>query len=138
MNVIVKVDINELDNVLDIIEEYLNSKPVPEKFKLELEIALEEIFANIVNYSYKIESDDNKIEIIYNFEDNPSRIIIKIIDKGIPFNPLTHNDPDTTLNADDRDIGGLGILLIKKNVNNIDYEFKDNQNILTIEKLLNS
>jgi anti-sigma regulatory factor (Ser/Thr protein kinase) len=136
MNVTVKADINELDNVLEIIRDYLDSKSVSEKFKLGLEIALEEIFTNIINYSYEMGSDDNKIEIIYNFKDNPSRIVIKIIDKGTPFNPLKHNDPDTTLNANDRDIGGLGIFLVKKNINNIDYEFKDNQNILTIEKIL--
>jgi anti-sigma regulatory factor (Ser/Thr protein kinase) len=111
---------------------------VSEKFKLGLEIALEEIFVNIVNYSYGRKRNDNKIEIIYDFEDYPLRIIIKIIDKGIPFNPLNHKDLDTTLNADDRDVGGLGIFLVKKNSDNISYEFKDNQNILTIEKILDS
>ncbi|MDR2829647.1 MAG: ATP-binding protein [Methanobrevibacter sp.] len=134
MNIVVKSDENELYNVLDTINEFLDSKNVSEKFKLRLSMVLEEIFINIVNYAYEAGSEDNEIKIEYNFEKDPLKIIIKFIDKGASFNPLSNDDPDISLSSDEREIGGLGILLIKKSVDKISYQFKDNQNILTIEK----
>ena len=66
--------------------------------------------------------------------ENPAAVIITFIDQGIPYDPLATEDPDTTLSADERNIGGLGIFLVKKSMDDITYEYKDGQNILKIKK----
>ena len=61
---------------------------------------------------------------------------LTFIDSGVPYNPLKKDDPDTTLSAEDRKIGGLGIFLVKKSMDDMRYEFKDGKNILTLVKKL--
>ncbi len=67
-------------------------------------------------------------------ENDPLAVVITFIDNGIPYDPLSHNDPDTTLSAEARSIGGLGIYLVKKTMDDITYEYKNGQNILKIKK----
>ena len=61
-------------------------------------------------------------------------VVITFIDNGVPYDPLSREDPDTTLSAEERDIGGLGIFLVKKNMDEVAYEYKNGQNILRIRK----
>ena len=67
---------------------------------------------------------------------SPLAVIITFIDNGVPYDPLAKDDPDTTLSADERQIGGLGIFMVKKSMDQISYEYKDGQNILRIKKNL--
>ena len=69
-------------------------------------------------------------------EQDPLAISITFIDKGVPYDPLAKADPDVTLSADEREIGGLGIFMVKKSMDSIDYEYKDGQNILHIKKII--
>ena len=70
-------------------------------------------------------------------EDDNSEITIKIIDSGQPYNPLTKEDPDITLPAEDRQIGGLGIYLVKQVMDEVKYEYKEGCNVLELKKYLN-
>ena len=70
-------------------------------------------------------------------QEDPLAAIITFIDSGMPYDPLARPDPDVTLPAEEREIGGLGIYMVKKSMDNISYEYKDGKNILTIKKYLN-
>ena len=123
----------QLATVLNFIEKNLNQHSPSPKFIMQLELSIEEIFINIVEYAYKNDSNQ-KITISYNSKKDPQRVIISFLDEGTPYNPLSNPDPDITLPLKEREIGGLGLFLVKKNVDNINYEYKDKKNILTIEK----
>ncbi len=123
------------DKNMDTINDFIHSV-VPEDCSpgliYKIDLAVEEIFVNIAHYAYAPEVGDAWIGV--SFEDNVLAIVFR--DKGKPFNPIAKEDPDVTLSAEERDIGGLGIFLTKKFMDSVDYEFKDGQNILTIKKTL--
>jgi anti-sigma regulatory factor (Ser/Thr protein kinase) len=73
-----------------------------------------------------------RVEVI----EDPLAVVITFIDKGVPYDPLAKADPDITLSAEERDIGGLGVYMVKKSMDDIIYEYKDGQNILKIKKYL--
>lgn len=123
---------SNLEKVLFEIENILNNHEASIKLIFQIELIIEEIFVNIVEYAYE---DVGEVTIKYGVCDNPLRFKIVFVDNGIKFNPLELDSPDTSLNIDERDIGGLGVFLVRKNVDNIDYKYENNQNILTIEKL---
>lgn len=130
--IILKSNIENLDLVLLKIEEFLEDKEISMKSKLKLELIIEELFVNICNYAYEKEGE---IKIQYGLLENPLRIIMNFIDEGVKFNPLDKEGPDLTLDADQRDIGGLGLTIVRKNADEIDYKYENNQNILTVEKI---
>lgn len=131
--IILKANIDNLDSILMKIEGLLEYKAVPMDSILQLELVIEELFINVCNYAYETEGE---IRIQYAFSDGPLRIIMNFIDEGIEFNPLNKEAPDLNLDADEREIGGLGLTIVRKNVDKIDYKYENNQNILTIEKIL--
>jgi len=99
---------------------------------LTLQLACEEIVVNITSYAYH-EGSDGYLDVIIQKTD---RIVIRFEDGGVPFNPLEHKSPDTTLPWKQRPIGGLGIFLLRHKMDDIHYEYVDNKNILTIEKVI--
>ena len=99
---------------------------------LTLQLACEEIVVNITSYAYP-EGSDGYLDVIIQKTD---RIVIRFEDGGVPFNPLEHKSPDTTLPWKQRPIGGLGIFLLRRKMDDIHYEYVDNKNILTIEKVI--
>lgn len=118
-----------LPQVLEFINDHLKEKNCSEKAQKQIDLAVEELFVNTAHYAYdKI----GKVEISINTSEDISTIVLT--DSGRPFNPLEREVPDTTLSANDRDIGGLGILLVKKNMDDIQYKFKNGKNILTLSK----
>lgn len=133
--IVVPAKIENLQKVLDFINNELKSVEHNIKELLQLELSIEEAYVNIAKYAYK--SDDGKVIIRFNIEKNPLQITVQFIDSGTPFNPLKNEDPDISLKTKEKKIGGLGILLIKKNVDDIAYEFNNGNNILTIQKKLN-
>ena len=130
--IILKSNIENLDSVLLEIEEFLEDKGISTKSKLQLELIIEELFVNICNYAYEKEGE---VKIQYGLLEDPFGIIMNFIDGGIEFNPLNKGAPDLTLNADQRGIGGLGLTIVRKNADKMDYKYENNQNILTIEKI---
>lgn len=99
---------------------------------LTLQLACEEIVVNITSYAYP-EGSDGYLDVIIQKTD---RIVIRFEDGGVPFNPLEHKSPDITLPWKQRPIGGLGIFLLRRKMDDLNYEYVDNKNILTIEKVI--
>ena len=126
-----KSDSNNLPVLLSSLNEFLEDYGASMKFKLLLELAVEELFVNICSYAYPDEGD---VLIQWQLAEDPLRLIVSFIDNGVPFNPLEQDAPDLTLGVDEREIGGLGLTLVRKNVDDISYAYENNRNILTIEK----
>lgn len=125
--------IDELPNVISFIETELEKFEFSFKIITQFNLVVEELFVNVASYAYKDKSDGKcKISIEYNKEKQEVKLSME--DNGIKFNPLEKEDPDTTLSVEDRPIGGLGILLVKKNMDNIEYKYEDNKNILILSK----
>ena len=133
-SITVEAKIENVDKVTEFVNEVLEEKECPLKVQMQLDVAIDEIFGNIDYYAYGKGSGNATIQI--EMEDNPPKITLIFIDQGIPYNPLENKDPDITLDIEDREIGGLGIFLVKKTMDELSYEYADGQNILTMKKEL--
>lgn len=129
----VEAVLENLQTVIDFATEQLEARDCPMKVVMQTELVIEEVFVNIANYAYHPEI--GAATFCMEFEDNPSALLMTFIDGGKPYNPLKKTDPDTTLDINEREIGGLGIFLVKKNVDEIAYEYADGKNILHMKKL---
>ncbi|MBE6846110.1 MAG: ATP-binding protein [Ruminococcus sp.] len=128
-------DKNALNEVLEFIESELEKINCPAKKIMSISVAIEEIFVNIACYSYG--QNKGYVRVGFGFDSNTNIATFQISDKGIPFNPLKQSDPDITLSAEERQIGGLGIFIAKKTMDNISYAYKNDENILTMQKIIN-
>ena len=127
--------VNEnLPKVIAFVDEQLEAAGCPMKPQMQIAVAVEEIFVNIANYAYK--PDKGRAKVRVEVSEEPIVVTITFIDKGVPYDPLKREDPDVTLPADKRSIGGLGIFLVKKSMDDVTYEYKDGQNILRLKKNL--
>ena len=127
-------ELSRVDEVTDFINAELEAHDVPMKTIMQIDIAVEELFVNIAHYAYHPEIGQATIEV--DVEGEPPCAVIRFIDKGKPYDPLGKEDPDVTLGVEDREIGGLGIYMVKKSMDEVTYAYEDGQNILTIRKLL--
>ena len=123
-----------LDKVLAFIDEFLESIDCNPKTQMQVDLAVEEIFVNIAEYAYSPDVGDTTVRA--ELLNDGSELSITFIDSGVPYDPLAKEDPDVTLSSDEREIGGLGIFLIKKYMDSIHYEYTDCKNNLTITKNL--
>lgn len=130
----VEADTKNLAYVTEFIEKHLESIDCPLKVQMQISVAIDEIFSNIAYYAYAPMTGDAIIG--FKASGEPTTIEITFKDNGVPFNPLERDDPDTTASADERTIGGLGIFMVKKSMDDVTYEYKDEQNVLTIKKKL--
>ena len=131
---VIEAGIDKLDEVISFVDSQLENIECSMKAQMQIDIAVEEIFVNIANYAYNPDVGDATIRV--EVSDDPLTVTITFLDHGKPYDPLAKEDPDVTLSAEERDIGGLGIFIAKKSMDDIRYEYKDGQNILTIEKNL--
>ena len=120
-----------LDDVLGCIEEKLNDNQVPLAVTMSFLVAVEEIFVNVASYAYP-NKDDGEVEIDFKIENG--RAFISFKDSGISFNPLDKPDPNVNASAEERDIGGLGIYMVKKSMDGVEYNREDDKNILSFWK----
>lgn len=123
-----------LPRVIGALDEALDSAGCDAKTRMRLQLAVEEVFVNIVHYAFPEGSGDVVFET--EIRDVPRRVVLRFVDAGIPFNPLEKEEPDVELPAGEREIGGLGIFLVRKNVDHMEYERKDGRNVLTMTKTL--
>ena len=130
--IVIEARRENLDQVLGFMDAHLERRDCPMKVMLQLDIAVEELFVNIANYAYGDQVGQAVIQL--QEEHDPEGISITFIDEGMPFDPLAKPDPDVTLGAMDRSIGGLGIYMVKKSMDDMKYRYEDNRNILTIRK----
>ncbi len=128
----VKADTTELDNVLSFADTILEELGCSVKAQMQIDIAIEEVFVNIAHYAYP--EAEGEAVIYVEPGEGSSSVTITFEDEGIPYDPLKNEDPDITLSADDRPIGGLGIFMVKKSMDEVSYEYKDGKNRLTIKK----
>lgn len=124
----------KLPDVLAFLDEQLEAADCPMKLQMKLDIAVEEIFVNIANYAYPDGGGTALIRV--GFIPDPLTVEITFIDRGVPYDPLAKPDPDVHLSAEKRQIGGLGIYMVKKSMDDVRYQYLDGQNILTLRKRL--
>lgn len=130
----IEAKVENLYIVLDFINDGLNKLECPLMARKHIEIAAEEIFVNISNYAYSPEVGTATIRV--EIEDDPMAVCMIFIDGGVQYDPLKKEDPDITLPAEDRPIGGLGIFMTKKCMDDIMYTYENGKNILTLKKNL--
>ena len=123
---------DNLDEVLGFLEKHLERWGCPMKVQTKLNIAAEEIYVNITSYAYG--GKPGRAVIRLQRTRSPEGVRLTFTDEGVPFDPLARPDPDVTLNAADRSIGGLGIYIVKKSMDEVRYEHRNNRNILTLRK----
>ena len=124
--------VENIEVVTDFVNQQLEALDCPMKAQMQIDIAIDELFGNIAHYAYnpEIGKATVRVEVI----EDPLAVTITFIDNGVPYDPLAKADPDTTLSAEERDIGGLGIYMVKKTMDEITYDYQNGQNILRIRK----
>lgn len=129
---VVPAKIENVEKVTAFVESEVEAAEGSMKATLQLNVAIDEIFSNIAFYAY--EGKDGDAEISLDIQGNV--LTLSFADSGLPFNPLAKDDPDITKSAEEREIGGLGIFIVKKTMDSVEYEYKDNKNILTLKKTI--
>ncbi len=126
--------LSELDKIRDTLEELAAKWAIPPETGISVNLALEEAFTNIVNYGYN-DNTDHEIEMVFTFDYD--QLTISITDDATPYDPTRQPDPDIELSAPERPVGGLGVFLIKKIMDDVQYARNNDKNILTLKKKLN-
>ena len=124
--------IEALSDVLGYVEQTLENLECPMKTQMAICVAIEEVFVNVAHYAYG--DGEGDMELGIGFEKESRTITFRMADKGVPFDPLQKPDPDITLPAEEREIGGLGIFIAKKTMDSICYAYENGENILTMTK----
>ena len=124
--------VENIETVTEFVNAQLELMDCPIKVQMQIDIAIDELFGNIAHYAYNTEVGSATVRV--EVSEAPLAVIITFIDNGVPYDPLGKDDPDITLSAEEREIGGLGIYMVKKSMDEITYEYKDGQNILKIKK----
>jgi serine/threonine-protein kinase RsbW len=122
------------DRSSEIIEWLMSSPDMPadDSLRFKLQLSIEEAVENVVNYAYK--GGIGWLEVGTNLDNNSLILTVELRDAGVPFNPLKKADPDITLSAEEREVGGLGIFLCKKMMDSINYKYENGNNVLTMTK----
>lgn len=123
-----------LDKVTFSVESFLTACACPMKTVMKILLCVEELFANVVNYAYTTGTGNCTIEMQSKMDGTDCEVCISIRDNGTPFDPFAKEDPDITLSADEREIGGLGIYMVKNIMDTVSYEYKQQQNVVTMTK----
>jgi len=126
--------VENIETVTEFVNEQLEALDCPIKAQMQIDIAIDELFGNIAHYAYNPGTGDATVRVEVVRE--PLSVVITFIDRGVPYDPLSNADPDTGLSLEERGVGGLGIYIVKKSMDEITYSYQDGKNILTIRKQL--
>ena len=126
--------IENMNTVTAFVDDFLDQIACPMKSRIQINIVIDEIFGNICHYAYK--DSVGAVTVRVESGNTPKAVFLTFTDNGIPYNPLDTEDPDITLSSEERKIGGLVIYLVKKNMDEMKYEYVNQQNILWMEKRL--
>ena len=126
--------IQNLPSVQEKVSEFLESTICRPATMMHIEMIIEELYVNVASYAYP--GTTGKIQIEMALDKDPDAVRITLRDKGIPYNPLENKEPDLSLSASERSVGGLGIYLSRKFANSITYKRENDENILTFTKNL--
>ena len=127
----VDATVENIATVTEFVNAQLEQSGCPPKIQMQIDIAIDELFGNIAHYAY--DPDVGPATVRVEVDEEPC-VIITFIDNGVPHDPLGKEDPDITLSAEERGIGGLGVYMVKKSMDDVSYEYRDGQNILRIKK----
>ena len=128
----VEAKLDNLAQVLQFVDSRLEEADCPIGMQMKIDVAVEELFVNIASYAYAPGSGSATVRM--EVEENPKTVVIVFMDRGVPYDPLAKDDPDVTLSLNDREIGGLGIFMVKKSMDDMVYAYENGQNVLTIRK----
>jgi len=129
--IMVPAKVECLDEVLEFVEAAMTEVGADIKYVTNISIAVEEIFVNIAHYAYPDGEGDISISLLI----SQDKLVMEFKDRGIPYDPLSREDPDTSLSAEEREIGGLGIFMVKNMMDDVNYRYEDGYNVMTIMKL---
>ena len=124
--------VENLNQALAFIDDQLDAVDCPMKKRFQIDVAVEELFVNVAHYAYT--PNTGSVTIRMDLLEKPRAVVITFIDSGIPYNPLAKEDPDVSLSAEERSIGGLGIFMVKKTMDKMEYEYTDQKNVLKMYK----
>jgi serine/threonine-protein kinase RsbW len=126
-----KSNLSELDILCERLESICQSLNLSQKCKFEINLALDELFTNIISYGFD-DNEEHVIEITIDLE--PDRVVLRVEDDGIPFNPVEASEPEVACSVENCKIGGLGIHLIRNLMDEICYRRCGDRNVLILKK----
>ncbi len=126
--------VENLNEVLAFVDGELETMDCSMRSQMQIDIAVEEIFVNIAHYAYSPEV--GKATIRVEVQPEPPTVVLTFLDQGVPYDPLAKADPDVSLSAEERQVGGLGIFMVKKSMDDVQYRYENGRNILTLKKNL--
>ena len=121
-----------VDKAIEFVDGMLEEYGCGMREQMAIDVAVDELFANIAHYAYNPDTGYATVQVDVIKE--PLSVEITFIDNGKPYDPLAKADPDISKSVEDREIGGMGIFIVKKSMDAVNYEYKDGKNILTIKK----
>ena len=124
--------IENISRVTAFVDEQLEALDCPMKAQMQIDVAIDELFGNIARYAYAPGTGEAAVR--FDFDADTRTVSISFLDSGIPFDPLSQAAPDINAPAEARAVGGLGIYLVRKTMDRVDYRYADGKNILTIQK----
>lgn len=130
-SITLKNDLKEIENLVDIVKAACEVAKFDELTTDQMNLVLEEAVVNVINYGYP---EGTEGDIVVDVEVGDGCLTFTVSDHGVAFDPTKHGDVDTTLPAEQRQIGGLGIFLMKTTMDDVSYQRKDGQNILKLKK----
>ena len=128
----IEATVENIPIVIDFVNEQLEALNCSTKIQLQMEIVIDELFSNIAKYAYNPEIGVATVRV--EVEEEPVSVIVTFIDEGKPYDPLEKEEPDVTLGLEEREIGGLGIYMVKQSMDDVIYEYKNGKNILKVKK----
>lgn len=134
MKLRVNAELENVDIVTDFVNEQLEGMDCSMRSITQIDIALDELFSNVCRYAYGDEV--GHVTVYVEEQEEAGTVSITLEDEGMPFDPLSRDDPDVTLGIEERQIGGLGIFMVKRTMDNVSYEYVEGKNRLTVEKRL--
>ena len=130
----VTAEVENLETVTAFVDQCLEENGCSPRSQMQIDVAVDELFSNIAYYAYPPGSGTVTVQV--EIAGEPACATLTFIDSGIPYDPLSRKDPDTTLSAEERQIGGLGIYMVKKSMDGVAYACEDGKNVLRITKKL--
>ena len=132
-SIVVPAKDESLNQVLELVEGILEENDCPMKEQMMITVCVEEIAVNVFHYAYPEDTEANQATLTVDADVKDGCIEISFTDNGIPYNPLEKEDPDITLPVEERPIGGLGIFMVKKKMDNVSYRYEEGKNIFRME-----
>jgi anti-sigma regulatory factor (Ser/Thr protein kinase) len=130
-----EASVEQIPRLTEQIEALLEGLDCPMKAMMQISVAIDELMANVASYAYAPGKGD--VTVRFDFDADTRTVAITFIDSGIPYDPLAKPDPDVTLGAEERKVGGLGIFLVRNIMDEVKYTRSDDgKNILSMTKKL--